>query len=269
MNDITYCYGLQRQLIYREQDHEGVIEIVDDLLTRNLHFGNASRQSSMLLKEPHVLALDYTKVMLLIFLFAPKPPQRVLIAGLGGGSIAKFFLHHFAHCQVEVIECRPKMVEIARKYFALPNVERLKIHLADATKMIPKLPAKSYDTIVVDIFHAEGIPKSATSRAFFNACRRAMRPGGVGFFNIWDNNIKTYEEILKTIQHSFFERAYIAPVPHVGNCVVFTFTRPLPWQMLFKNIPQELIQIEKKYQYQLPRTKEIPPSKARLIPLCL
>ncbi|HEY0720688.1 MAG TPA: spermidine synthase, partial [Gammaproteobacteria bacterium] len=81
-------------LVHRTQDEWGPIEVVDDMLHRSLHFGTEPKQSSMLLSDPLALVLSYTRAMTTALLFVPQV-RRVLLIGLGGGSLAKFFLHHF------------------------------------------------------------------------------------------------------------------------------------------------------------------------------
>ena len=92
-------------VIHRSQDSRGVIEVVDDGCTRSLHFGNAVRQSAMDLNRPEYLVLTYTRAMMSCLLFKPTP-CKVLLIGLGGGSLAKFLLHHIPNCTIDAVELR-------------------------------------------------------------------------------------------------------------------------------------------------------------------
>src|SRR5512138_3544669 len=94
------CWPMQRydgHLVHRTQDELGPIEVVEDTLYRSLHFGTEPKQSSMLLGDPLALVLSYTRSMTTALLFVPQV-RRVLLIGLGGGSLAKFILHHIPGC---------------------------------------------------------------------------------------------------------------------------------------------------------------------------
>ena len=56
---------------------------------RFLHFGLDTVQSAMRLDDPDRLSLRYTRKMMAFLLFN-RAPERILLLGLGGGSLAKF-----------------------------------------------------------------------------------------------------------------------------------------------------------------------------------
>ena len=59
---------------------------------RSLHIGSDTIQSAMRLARPNDLELAYTRSMMAFLLFTERP-ARVLMIGLGGGSLAKFIYH--------------------------------------------------------------------------------------------------------------------------------------------------------------------------------
>src|SRR3569623_1391487 len=128
-------------LIHRSRDADGPIEVVDDGVIRTLHFGNDVRQSSMALHDPVHLMLLYTQAMMSCLLFQPDP-KRVLLIGLGGGSLAKFLLHHFPRCKIDAVERRAAVVKLAHGYFQLPETPRLRVTVDDACEHL-KLSARS------------------------------------------------------------------------------------------------------------------------------
>ena len=66
---------------------------IDNGRRRSLHFSLAHVQSAMRIEEPFALELAYTRKMMAFRLFLPDP-KRVLIIGLGGGSLAKYCYRH-------------------------------------------------------------------------------------------------------------------------------------------------------------------------------
>src|SRR3569623_3741806 len=86
-------------LVHRSRDADGPIEVVDDGVIRTLHFGNDVRQSSMALHAPVHLMLLYAQAMMSCLLFQPGP-RRVLLIGLGGGSLARVLRRRWRGCEV-------------------------------------------------------------------------------------------------------------------------------------------------------------------------
>ena len=59
---------------------------------RTMRFGiDGPRQSVVKMSDPRFLALRYTKTAILSLALVPKP-QRILVIGLGGGSLPMFML---------------------------------------------------------------------------------------------------------------------------------------------------------------------------------
>jgi spermidine synthase len=68
-----------RKVVSGEYDRPFVI---DDGSTRTLHFSLSLIQSTMSLKEPFALELDYTQAMMSFLLFLARP-QHIFMLGLG------------------------------------------------------------------------------------------------------------------------------------------------------------------------------------------
>ena len=79
------------------------VAVSDARGVRTLHVGGEAIQSAMRLNDPFALALDYTRCMMAFLLFHPEP-REVLMIGLGGGSLAKFFYKKLRSTRVKVVE---------------------------------------------------------------------------------------------------------------------------------------------------------------------
>ena len=125
-------------VVHQSQSDDGVIEVVDLGDTRSMHFGSFPRQSSMSLTTPHTLELTYTESMMACLLFNPEP-EKILVVGLGGGSVVKFLLYHFPSCQIDVVEYRQDVVNVAQGYFKVPNNDpRVNIHIDDGYAFVDR-----------------------------------------------------------------------------------------------------------------------------------
>src|SRR5262245_51648370 len=153
-------------LVHRSVDEEGVIEVVDDAETRSLYFGTSARQSSMSRREPDHLVLPYTRYMLSALLFC-REPGRVLALGMGGASLPRFLIRAFPSCQVDVVERRAKVVEVARNYFQLPPSPPLRTHVMDAARFVRRWRGRPFDLILVDLHGRDGIAPVVREPGFF------------------------------------------------------------------------------------------------------
>ncbi|MEF8793002.1 hypothetical protein [Thiohalorhabdus sp.] len=223
---------MARRTLYRHADSEGVIEVVQEPSgVRTLHFGSVSKQSSLDPQEPHWLVLPYTRILTAALLFRPEP-RRILLLGLGGGALAHFFLHHFPAAQVEAVESWPRVVSVARDFFALAEDDpRLRIHLAEAGAFIadpgPDSPG-AWDLVVADVFDARGPAAGTLARAFYGGIQQRLEEGGVMAANLWSSNRLRLNGALKAMSDAFGRPVYRLQPRGRANVAAFAGRPPLP-----------------------------------------
>jgi len=217
-----------RQIVYEGRDDEGVIEVIDEAQTmRSLQFGTQARQSTMLLTDPDALALVYTHCLMTCLLFASRHPEAALVLGLGGGSVPKFLLRQFPKCRVDAVEKRPRIIEVARDYFSLPDDARLHVHLEDGLVFLNQSKPELFDFIFVDLHDSAGMAPVVRRAAFFPACIRGLRPQGIVAINMWYGYREREErEVRRLLKLTFDDRLLFLPVAGKRNCVVLAFRSP-------------------------------------------
>lgn len=210
----------QGEVIHQSQDQLGVIEVVDDGLYRSMHFGTDAKQSSMLLRDPYQLALSYTRAMCAALLFQ-ESPQRILMIGLGGGSLAKFFLHHFPQCRIDAVEFRPEVHRVAQQFFALPEEARLQLFYEDAGSFVRGAAAEQsdYDLILIDAFLDRGIAYSVIGMSFFDACHDRLATDGVLSMNLWSDDRIHARDFIDDMACSFDKEVLRLPVEGKANII--------------------------------------------------
>ena len=170
------------KLIHRVRDAYGSIEVVDGHGVRSLHFESAARQSAIDLMVPDRIELAYLRSMLSALLFVPKP-KRILLLGLGGGTLARFFSRHFLDAEIVVVELRQAVVDIARRYFLLEAAPSLSIHVMDANDFLREHVSgdggRPFDLLIVDIFDGEGPSVLLQETCFLYRLRDVLSPEGV------------------------------------------------------------------------------------------
>src|SRR5689334_14676453 len=92
--------------IVSESVHRHSIEVSEEAGIRYLHFGSDWVQGAMRIKKPFALELQYTREMLACLLWRPHAewPRRVLLIGLGAGSLLKFLHRHCPAARLHVVE---------------------------------------------------------------------------------------------------------------------------------------------------------------------
>ena len=161
------------------------IAVSDKYGYRTLHVGGEAIQSTMRLSDPWALALDYTRCMMAFLLFHPEP-REVLMIGLGGGSLAKFFHRNFRKTNVRVVELDERVVIAARTHFALPPDDaRLRVEVGDGAEA---LSPECCDVLVVDAYHDEEHVPTLASAEFYDAAYLALAEQGVMVVNFMDDD---------------------------------------------------------------------------------
>lgn len=215
-------------LVHQRVTDEGIVEVVDMDGIRSLHFGTYPRQSSMSLRHSHTLELSYTQAMMACLLFNPNP-SRALVIGLGGGSLVKFLLHFFPLCDVVVVEKRRDVIEVATRYFDVPeNHPRLTIHHDDGYEFVSRQyhqDADPYDLLLVDAYDHEGMSASVGVQVFFDACAGLLTNQGILSTNLWGSERQEFSQTMQRINQSFNDQSLVLPVAGKGNVIGLAIKR--------------------------------------------
>lgn len=249
-----FMYKYDGLLVHQTHDEEGSIEVIDKKGERALHFGSHSRQSSMLLADPNQLNSLYAQAMMGLLLFNDSP-KDILMIGLGGGTITKYLLHHFAECTIKVIEYRSSVLKVARSHFELPRDPRLKVKIGCGGEYIStqsKLAEEQHDLMVIDAFDHQGMALEVSSEKFFDGCRTLLKDDGLLAINLWGTNKDLFQEVTWNMGRVFEWRILFLPVRKRGNIIGFAFRENAP-KYSMKELREKANLLEQKYQLNFPQ----------------
>ncbi len=116
--------------------------------TKELHFVADEVQSSMDLRDPCALNLEYTRAMMGFLLFDAAPAAIGMI-GLGGGSMAKFCYRHLPAAKIRVAEINPYVIALRDEFDVPDDDERFSIIEADGADFVRNSPA-AFNVLLVD-----------------------------------------------------------------------------------------------------------------------
>lgn len=144
--------------------------------------GSASVQSSMSLLNPYVLDIEYTRLMMGFLLF-DSDPRRLLMIGLGGGSLPKFCHRYLPQASIDVVEIDPDVIALRDEFHVPPDDARFRVIAADGRQYLQASP-DPVDVLLVDAYDGQGMPSALCERAFFEDCHAAMLPEGMLVVNL-------------------------------------------------------------------------------------
>lgn len=230
------------RLVHASQDEHGSIQVVDEAGVRALHFGTSSRQSAMNLADPFALELSYTRAMLSTLLFIDAP-ERILLIGLGGGSLAKFLWQRYPQAQLDAVEKRAQVAKVAHGWFSLPDDPRLRIHIADGMAFVDQAAPDSYDLILVDAYHGRGMAEEIAQQAFYHRCALLLARSGALATNLWGNHAPILNHGLRLLEEHYARPVLQLPVQGRGNVIGVAFNRP-PASLTAQALRQKALSLE-------------------------
>lgn len=195
--------------------------VIDDGRKRSLHFSLAHVQSAMRLEEPFALELAYTRKMMAFQLFLPEP-QRILIIGLGGGSLAKYCYRHIPQSRITSVEINRDVIAFRDLFEIPPDDQRLCVIHADAVDYLADHRAKSADTILLDGYDHRGITPSFFDQGFYFSLRQRLSAEGILVANL-SGERSEYQAHLALMREVFENRILLTNVAGVKNKIVFAF----------------------------------------------
>lgn len=203
-------------LVARQSGFQTILLTENKSGLRILRFGEeGASQSIVNVEDPSHLALPYARLLPASFVFCSKL-ERVLIVGLGGGSLARFFRNHFRKMIIDVVELDPAVVEVARDHCGFQEDAQLCVHVEDGRDFLQSKTGE-YDTIILDTFDADAIPAHLTTLEFLAEVKNALTPAGIVAANVWGPaSNPAYADMLLTYRAAF-EDVFIFDVPGPGT----------------------------------------------------
>ena len=200
------------------EDHQGM---------RTLLFERGGgRQSVVKPGDPDHLELPYARVAL-AGLALCEEPRRILVVGLGGGSLPMFLRKHYPAAAIDVAEIDPGVVDVAKQFFGFREDEFTRAHVGDGRQFIENV-RQGYDIIFLDAFGARDVPKHLTTQEFLLAVRRALVPSGVVVSNVWRPSANPLHDSMVRTHHEAFDELFILDVPGDVNNILLALPRKQP-----------------------------------------
>jgi spermidine synthase len=192
--------------------------ICEDNGELSLHFNFPTIQSRMRKAAPEQLLLDYTRTMMGFLLLQPRP-RRIVMIGLGGGSLAKYCRHKLPDADFTAIELSAEVIALRDEFEIPPDGPGFRVICGDGADYV-RSDGERADVLLVDGFDCGGQPDQLCSAAFYDYCYARLEEGGVLVVNLCADDTG-YGSYVGRIRDSFAEKIFVIEADEGENKIVF------------------------------------------------
>ena len=241
------CHETLRERVYSGSYDKPFV--VDNGPRRFLHFDFGAIQSVMELSNPVRLALAYTRKMMAFLLFN-RTPKRILLLGLGGGSLAKFCYANLPAASLTAVEVNQDVIALRDEFGVPADDHRFRVINADGAAYI-SIPAHCKDVILADACDRTGIAAELGSIEFYRKARRGLSARGVFVANICGDKDSAAAHLTR-LSDAFDDELLSLQVHTDGNIIVFGFKERRP-DLHWERIEAGAVDLERQFHLDFPR----------------
>lgn len=194
-----------QEILHTEASKFSPVVVYEARGERCIAFGSVQalgRQTCYLLEDPKRMVFNYTRMMM-ASLFVQPNPARILIVGLGGGTLPTALAELLPNAQIDTVEIDPAVVSVATRYFGFVTSPRQQVHEADGRAYVEQAgrEGRKYDLIMLDAFDYTYIPAHLMTREFLHQAKALLAPQGVLAANtfstsqLYDRESATYADV--------------------------------------------------------------------------
>lgn len=223
-------FSLAAELIHEEKSLYRDINVMQTgsrrCLIFNVHRGDRN-QTCVDVDNRDELIFSYTKMSFAGLLLNPDP-KKILIAGLGGGTLPLAFNDMYPEAEIDVVEVDQAVVNVAKGFFFFEENANMRVAVNDARVFVKRagILGEKYDFIILDAFGGDYIPEHLLTREFLEEVKAIMTEDAVLVANTFSTS-RFYDHESVTYQRVFGE-FYNFKLPTSGNRIIITQLQPLP-----------------------------------------
>jgi spermidine synthase len=180
------------KVIHSERSLYRNLFITEDGDLRCMTFRKANagaRQTCIGKSDPDFLVFPYTRMMMGALYLNPQP-ARILVIGLGGGTLPMTLRSLLPEAAIDAVEIDEAVVKAARTYFGFKDDQNLKVFTEDGRVFVKKAikAGSTYDLVMLDAFEDDYIPEHLLTREFLEEVKAILTPHGVVAANTFSSS---------------------------------------------------------------------------------
>ena len=158
---------IEARIIHKERSLYSTILVDQRGSTLCLQFSvrkDQRNQTCLDKNAPRKMVFPYAKMMMMSLLMVPEP-ERVLIVGLGGGTLPVALNELYPNAVVDSVEIDPAVKTVAETYFGFKENEQMKVILMlhEGVPVSIQLPQR----VTVEIVEADPVVKGQTASSSY------------------------------------------------------------------------------------------------------
>ena len=213
--------------IYREENTEARLEIWEEDDRRSLWFDDVILQSEIHTQDPAVLPNPVNRAML-AHLMSDPPLNSVLLAGCGGGAIARWLNARAPEVKGDAVELSPTVARLAREYFDFPKPQsNWRLLVGDIREHLVNCD-RHYDFILVDLEENQLTPTWISDESFLRNCYDRLTESGTLTLNLIAEDNTASSAALLRIRQVFSAGIALLSDPGHDNLLVLAARRGIP-----------------------------------------
>jgi predicted membrane-bound spermidine synthase len=187
-------------------------------------------ESAINLADADDLPLRYTQAMTVAVSY-PHSPAKILMLGLGGGSISAYLGRFIPEAFITTVEVDPGVINAGKTYFGLRETERVRFAASDGRVFLNRHNER-YDLILLDAYRGGYVPFHLLTREFYALVKERLAPGGAAAFNVHDGT-KLYSSTVRTLAQVFPQLDLYST--GLGETIVIGAPAEVPKEMVVGN----------------------------------
>jgi len=204
------------QTLYRKQHGGMTLEVRQRQTQRSLYI-NGIEQSCIDIQQPARLVLPVHRALLATMLFVDAP-RKLLLAGTGGGALARHIHAVLPACRGDAVEISEQIVTLCRQYFCFPE-HNWWLWQQD----IRQWQGDDYDLIIADIAQGDATPAWLTATTQLQQFYAQLNDKGALVMDLLPGDAPSLVAMLQNIRQVFERRTLCLSVPGYKNIVVIAF----------------------------------------------
>jgi spermidine synthase len=196
--------------------------LIEEFEYRSMCFAlDGCTQSEMRIDDPFALVNQYTRKMMGFLAFQPRP-NRILIIGLGGGSLVKFCHRNLPASHITAVEIDSDVLAMRSQFFVPADDERLTVIHANGADHLAEMARRGQQSnaILVDAYDRTGIAGAVVERSFIANAKRVLGRTGIFVMNLVAEPADANRH-LATVREVFGQSVIVVTTRRDGNLVVF------------------------------------------------
>jgi spermidine synthase len=194
------------------------------MMTLSTRFKSSYKIHSMInLADPDDLPAPYTQLLTAGLLYS-ETTKRILMIGLGAGSVSTYLLRAMPDVKIDIVELDPSVIAVAKQYFGLRAADRLRIIESDGRVYLTRHKAL-YDFVVLDAFRELGVPFHLLTKEFYVLVKDHLAPGGAVATNV-AGGTRLVSSTLVTLRAVFATVDVFADYEDAGDAQVVMVAAP-------------------------------------------